>query len=245
MRILFDKNVPVGVRGFLPHPRGPYFRRIAMARPTEKRRTFDHGGTSRVRRHGYFRSEHPLSAKPVRPKTRFGRPRIQYLADCTPVRRSDWGQSRWSIAGRVLLHRNAASAKASKRVAHWHVYFAFLCGFSLRVRDGKHRNAAGIGEDPRRNPSDGGPVRRRADGHLATATCGLPYFAPLGLENRVRGNSFGHVSKGLPIGWDGVQTDRPAENSNCDATPPRSLRRDPYWQTLLILVRSPSGSITR
>ena len=28
-----------------------------------------------------------------------------------------------------------------KRVAHRYAYFAFLCGFSLRVRDEKHRNA--------------------------------------------------------------------------------------------------------
>src|SRR5208282_652860 len=35
--------------------------------------------------------------------------------------------------------------------AHRYAYFAFLCGFSLRVHDEKHCNAARIWEDPRRN----------------------------------------------------------------------------------------------
>ena len=50
----------------------------------------------------------------------------------------------------------------SERVAHRYAYFAFLCGFSLRVREQKHRNAARIGEDPWRN----------ADyANLATCSC--------------------------------------------------------------------------
>ena len=43
--------------------------------------------------------------------------------------------------------------------AHRYAYFAFLCGFSLRVRDEKDRNAARIWEDPRRNPSADGYLR--------------------------------------------------------------------------------------
>jgi hypothetical protein len=41
---------------------------------------------------------------------------------------------------------------AIKRVAHRHAYLAFLCRFSLRVRDEKDRSAVRIWEDPRRNP---------------------------------------------------------------------------------------------
>jgi hypothetical protein len=79
----------------------------------------------------------------------------------------------------VLMHGDTLSAERTtmgetpapkpffqKRVAHRYAYFAFLCGFSFRVRDEKHRNAARIWEDRRRNPSVAKPGRQRAGGHL-------------------------------------------------------------------------------
>ena len=64
-------------------------------------------------------------------------------------------------AGRFLSHadsraRNLTDHEALHhlpRVAHRYAYFAFPCGFSLRVRAEKHRDAAQIWEDPRRNSS--------------------------------------------------------------------------------------------
>jgi len=98
LRILFDKNVPVVVRGFLPNHEVHTF--VETQWPDQLK----NGELLAMAEEAGFEvmvtSDQNIT-KPVLPKTRFGRPRIQYLADCMPVRRSDCGQSRWSIAGRV------------------------------------------------------------------------------------------------------------------------------------------------
>ena len=53
LRILFDKNVPVGVRGFLPKHQVQTFVENAVARSTGKRGAFEEGGRSWVRRVGH------------------------------------------------------------------------------------------------------------------------------------------------------------------------------------------------
>jgi hypothetical protein len=63
LRILFDKNVPVGVRGFLPIHEVHTFVELQWPDQLEKGRIFDHGRTSRVRRDGS--GDGPLEADSV------------------------------------------------------------------------------------------------------------------------------------------------------------------------------------
>ncbi len=66
--------------------------------------------------------------------------------------------------------------------------FAFLCGFSLHVRDEKHRNAGQIGEAPRRN-SSGSRVPPRYPS-FAEASSAVMLF-------NVRGFSLRHPAAGV------------------------------------------------
>jgi len=98
LRILFDKNVPVGVRGFLPNHEVRTF--VETQWPDQLKNVELLAMAEQAGFDVMVTSDQNIT-KPVWPKTRFGRPRIQYLADRTPARRSDCGQSRWSTAGRV------------------------------------------------------------------------------------------------------------------------------------------------
>ncbi len=77
------------------------------------------------------------------------------MSNQTPVCTRNLTTSGWSSGTNMgVLSVNGPSTTSSRpnqRVAHRYAYFAFPCGFSLRVRDEKHRNAARIWEDPRRN----------------------------------------------------------------------------------------------
>ena len=98
MRILFDKNIPVGVRGFLPN------HEVRTFAETQWPDQLKNGELLAMAEEAGFDvmviSDQNIT-KPVWPQTRFSRLRIQYLADFTPVRRSDCGQSCWSNTGRV------------------------------------------------------------------------------------------------------------------------------------------------
>ena len=114
MRILFDKSVPAGVRRFLLKHEVKTF--VEMLWPDQ----LENGELLKMAEQAAFevlvtsdqniRYQQNLAGS----ETRFGRPRLQYLAGSTAVQRGDNGQSRWSNTGRVLFHRNAAPAKTAK-----------------------------------------------------------------------------------------------------------------------------------
>ena len=95
MRILFDKNVPIGVRGFL---RKHEVRTVVEMQWPDQ---LDNGELLRMTEEAGFdviitlRSKHPSPAKAGWPKIR-GRHRLQSLASRAAAQHGNNGQSRWS-----------------------------------------------------------------------------------------------------------------------------------------------------
>ena len=81
LRIVFDKNVPVGVRAFLARHDVRTFDETSWPRQLENGELLDKAeSTGFCRRSSYRRSKHQALAKPHKPETRPGCARIEYLA---------------------------------------------------------------------------------------------------------------------------------------------------------------------
>ena len=79
LRIVFDKNVPVGVRRFLSGHEVRTFVEMLWYPQLENGELLDAAEVG-VRRDGHIRSKYQVSAEPGREETRSRRARVQYLA---------------------------------------------------------------------------------------------------------------------------------------------------------------------
>jgi hypothetical protein len=111
LRILFDKNVPVGVRAFL--------------QTHEVRTTVEIGWPDQLENGELLKkaeesgfdvmvtSEHPVSAESHRSQARAGRAGLKHLADRAHPCQVDISYCRCSRRGELRIHRNATAAKGN------------------------------------------------------------------------------------------------------------------------------------
>jgi hypothetical protein len=114
LRILFDKNVPVGVRRFLS--KHEVHTVVEMQRPDQ----LENGELLRVAEDSEFdvlvTSDQKIryQRRSNRAQARPGRSRIKYLAGGARPWGRDSGQGGCDKTRKLRLHRNAATAKISK-----------------------------------------------------------------------------------------------------------------------------------
>jgi hypothetical protein len=83
LRILFDKNVPVGARRFLLNHDVHTVVEMQWPDQLENGELLKAAEESGFDVNGDLGSEYPVSAEPDGPEACLGRARVQHLADCT------------------------------------------------------------------------------------------------------------------------------------------------------------------